>query len=100
MKLMRVPIDRAGRVVLPKQVREELDIRPGDRLAVTVVGGEVTLRPDKHKGGLIRKGTALVFSTGGGDVLERGTVERIIEEEREQRINRLLGNFTGRKRSS
>lgn len=83
------PIDKAGRVVLPKQVRDELAIRPGDRLKVSIRGNEVTLRPARETSGFIRRGRALVFSSGEADALENETVERIRTEERGGLLNSL-----------
>lgn len=36
-------IDDLGRVVIPKDVRASLDLNPGDRIAIGVVNGAVTL---------------------------------------------------------
>jgi len=41
----KVTLDQAGRVVLPKAVRDELRLSPGDTLDLTVQGEHVTLRP-------------------------------------------------------
>ena len=57
-----VPIDQAGRIVLPKNVRQELAIKPGDVFKVAIAGAAVTLTPSREKAGLVRKGKALVFS--------------------------------------
>lgn len=40
-----VTIDKAGRVVLPKTLRDELHLAPGDTLDLVVEGERVTLRP-------------------------------------------------------
>lgn len=40
-----VSIDRAGRIVLPKQLRDDLRIEPGDALELEAKGDRVTLRP-------------------------------------------------------
>jgi AbrB family looped-hinge helix DNA binding protein len=85
MKEVSVPIDQAGRVVLPKEVRRELAIKPGEMLRVSIRGASVTLTPDRQARGLIRKGKALVFSAGGGEVLSDETVGRIVAELREAR---------------
>jgi AbrB family looped-hinge helix DNA binding protein len=85
MKEVTVPIDQAGRVVLPKDVRRELAIKPGEMLKVSIHGGSVTLTPDREARGLVRKGKGLVFSAGGGEVLSEETVDRIVDEMREVR---------------
>lgn len=92
-----MPIDKAGRVVLPKNVREELAINPGDILKVSIHGNEVTLRPNKDTAGFVRRGRALVFSSGGGDPLNRETVETILAEEREGRPSGLAAAASLRK---
>jgi AbrB family looped-hinge helix DNA binding protein len=44
-----VTIDKAGRLVLPKAVREEAGIEPGMRLRVAVRDGRVEIEPDYAK---------------------------------------------------
>ncbi|HLH57093.1 MAG TPA: AbrB/MazE/SpoVT family DNA-binding domain-containing protein [Verrucomicrobiae bacterium] len=93
-----VPIDPAGRIVLPKDVREELAIKPGDTLKVSIQGSSVTLTPNKEEYGLIRKGKALVFSSPGEETLNHETLERILEEERADREDSARRDISGRKR--
>ena len=88
MKDVLVPIDKAGRVVLPKQVRDELALNPGDLLKISIRENEVTLCPTREACGFIKRGHALVFSSGGVEVLESETVEAIRADER----GRLLGS--------
>ncbi len=82
MKDVMIPIDRAGRVVLPKDVREELAINPGDLLKVSVEGDQVTLRVNREKAGFVKRGRALVFSTGGTNLLANEVVENVRGAER------------------
>lgn len=98
MKDVLVPIDKAGRVVLPKNVREELAISPGDMLKVTIHGNEVMLQPKKDTAGFVRRGRALIFSSGADDLLKRETVEAILAEEREGRRVEITRGFSPRKR--
>ena len=81
------PIDKAGRVVLPKRVRDELAINPGDRLKISIHGNEVTLRPTRETSGFVKRGRALVFSSGGTDLLDNETVETIRADERGSLLN-------------
>ena len=85
MKDSIVPIDQAGRVVLPKNIREELAIKPGDTLKVSIVGSSVTLTPNRENAGFVRKGKALVFSTATDVTLSQKTVEAILERARSER---------------
>ncbi|MHB8521456.1 MAG: AbrB/MazE/SpoVT family DNA-binding domain-containing protein [Limisphaerales bacterium] len=97
MKEMTVPIDQAGRMVLPKGVREEFAIKPGDTFRVSIHGASVTLTPNKEAGGFVREGKALVFSTGRDEILKRETVRCILEESRKERENEIAGGFRERK---
>jgi len=85
MKEMTVPIDQAGRIVLPKDVRQELAIKPGDTLKVSIHGASVTLTPNKEAAGFVRKGRALVFSSADEGELRQGTVAGILEETQGER---------------
>jgi AbrB family looped-hinge helix DNA binding protein len=98
MKEVTVPIDQAGRVVLPKDVRRELAIKPGEMLRVSVECGSVTLTPDREARGLVRKGKALVFSGGGGEVLSGETVGQLVDDIREVRHTESGAGLEERKR--
>ena len=93
MRDVLVPIDQAGRIVLPKDVREELAIKPGDVLRVSIHGLGVTLTPNKEVTGLVRKGKALIFSTAGDEGLSAETVEGLLEGERGGRHSRAAGSL-------
>ncbi len=77
MSGLMVPVDNAGRVVLPKRIREELAIKPGDRLKISIRGNAATLSPTKNHPGFIKRGCALVFSCEGSDLLDNDAVEAI-----------------------
>ena len=99
MKKVLVPIDKAGRVVLPKDLREELAIRPGDFLKISVRGNEVTLRPTKETSGFVRRGRALVFSSGDeANLLDNETVDSLLTAERERAIPSIAKGFPPQKR--
>ncbi len=60
----KVTLDQAGRVVLPKTLRDELRLSPGDTLDLTLLGEEVTLRPRRSSSPLQKKEGIWVFGTG------------------------------------
>lgn len=60
----KVTLDRAGRVVLPKALRDEMHLSPGDTLDLTVKGDEVTLRPRRVATPLQKERGVWVFRTG------------------------------------
>ena len=96
MKDMLVPIDQAGRIVLPKGLRDELAIKPGDVFKVAIDGSVVTLTPNGETAGFIRTGKALVFSTIGGPVLTQQAVEETARSGREEHRLRNSKSLTGR----
>lgn len=99
MKNVLVPIDQAGRIVLPKEVRVELGIQSGDVFTVSVQGNLVTLAPRKAKAGFVRKGKALVFSTQSGATLDHATVNAVLEACREESGSRAVGKLRPAKRA-
>ena len=46
---MQATIDRAGRVVIPKQIRDALGLWPDTALEITIDGGGVRLEPVRHQ---------------------------------------------------
>ena len=53
-------VDRAGRIVLPKPVREQLNLHPGAEMDCRVENRQVILRPHVMETPLVRKGRLLV----------------------------------------
>jgi AbrB family looped-hinge helix DNA binding protein len=43
--ITRLTLDKAGRIILPKPLRDELRLEAGDTLEVESSGEEITLRP-------------------------------------------------------
>lgn len=79
----RLVIDKAGRVVIPKTLREKLHLEPGDSLEMKSAGEEITLRPVRGTGPLTREHGVWVFYSGQplsasatSDVLEQIRAER------------------------
>ncbi|MBK8867412.1 MAG: AbrB/MazE/SpoVT family DNA-binding domain-containing protein [Dermatophilaceae bacterium] len=50
MAPMLVTIDKAGRVVIPKDIRDRLSLAPDTELEATVEGAELRLRPIRRVG--------------------------------------------------
>ena len=57
-------IDKAGRVVLPKPVRDQLQLSAGDSLALDSAEDRIVLRPVRGTAGMREKGGIWVFRTG------------------------------------
>ncbi len=96
----RLTVDRAGRVVLPKPVRDELQLSPGDSLELESSEQEIVLRPVRGNGPLHKKCGVWVFRTG--EPLSADTVNRAINNVRRERDQNNLGRpatrRTGEKR--
>lgn len=76
-------VDRAGRVVLPKPVRDELQLSPGDSLELESSEDQIVLRPVRGNGPLRKKRGVWVFRTGQPLSLE--TVNETMAEVRRER---------------
>ncbi len=85
----QLTIDGAGRIVLPKPIRKELDIGPGDLLELENVGERITLRPIRGASPLAKEKGVWVFRTG--QPLEASVTDDLLEEIREQRDKRNFG---------
>ena len=80
MKATTVPIDKAGRVVLPKWVREGANLLPGDELTVSLEGQRIQLEPAVEDASLVRKGEALVFRSHSHKTVTTALIEQLREE--------------------
>ena len=60
----RLVIDKAGRVVIPKPLRDELQLEPGDTLELESTGDQITLRPVRGTGPLTKEHGVWVFHCG------------------------------------
>jgi AbrB family looped-hinge helix DNA binding protein len=60
----KVTLDKAGRVVLPKILRDELHLSPGDTLELAVEGEQMTLRPQRETSPLQKERGVWVFRSG------------------------------------
>jgi AbrB family looped-hinge helix DNA binding protein len=86
---LTVTIDKAGRVVIPKKIREELRLGAGDSLVLECEGEHLTLRP-VHAGAPLRKERGIwVFH--GGKPLSLDEANQIVRDVREQRDRQNAG---------
>jgi AbrB family looped-hinge helix DNA binding protein len=61
---MRITLDKAGRVVIPKPLRKSLRLEPGDVLEMESTGEQLTLRPVRGTGPLVKEQGVWVFYSG------------------------------------
>jgi AbrB family looped-hinge helix DNA binding protein len=57
---MKTAIDPAGRVVVPKSLRDELGLRPGRELAIRAHDGALVIEPLPTQVKLVRRGRRMV----------------------------------------
>lgn len=84
-----VTLDKAGRVVLPKALRDELRLEPGDTLELQSEGETVVLRPRRSPSPLRKERGVWVLRTGRK--LPGSVTEKLIHDLREDRDRRNLG---------
>lgn len=83
-------IGKAGRIVLPKPVRDKLRLQPGDALQLETSEDEIVLRPVRGSVPLRQKQGIWVF--GAGEPLSSDTVNETRREVRKERDERNLGD--------
>ncbi len=82
----RLTLDKAGRVVIPKPLRDELRLGAGDSLALEVVEGRITLRPLRSPAGLQKERGIWVHRTGQPlSSSITGETTWLVREERDRR---------------
>ena len=82
-------LDKAGRVVLPKPVRDELQLSPGDSLEVETSEDQIVLRPVRGTSRLRKKQGIWVLDVD--EPLSAETVTRTLQNIRRQREQSWLG---------
>jgi AbrB family looped-hinge helix DNA binding protein len=85
----RLIIDKAGRVVIPKTLRKELHLEPGDALEMDSSGEQITLRPVRGTGPLTKERGVWVFYTG--QPLPASATDELLRQIREERDRANLG---------
>lgn len=66
---METTLDKFGRVVIPKEIRDDLGLRPGEVIQIEESGDEVVLKPLREKSPLNIKDGVLVFTgSSTGDI--------------------------------
>ncbi len=84
-----IEIDKAGRIVVPKKMRDIMHLRPGDKLNVQLDGDKMTVAHHHAGKGLYEKDGWLVYDSGVPMSVEQSL--RLIDEAREERDNFILG---------
>ena len=81
-------IDKAGRLVVPKKLRDALHLVPGTRLVLRREGEAIVLEPESRPRGLYLKNGIPVYDVGPLPPLED---RDWVEEARNERAEELMG---------
>ncbi|MFZ0303243.1 MAG: AbrB/MazE/SpoVT family DNA-binding domain-containing protein [Terracidiphilus sp.] len=84
-----VEIDKAGRIVIPKKIREAMGLRAGTRLRLERAGDFLVMEPPVEEARLEMRDGLLVLVGGGKRTVE--DVNREIQEQRERRMKFVAG---------
>jgi AbrB family looped-hinge helix DNA binding protein len=85
---MKLKIDNAGRIVLPKPVRDRLGLRAGSDLELAESGEGILLTPARQQPSLIRRNGLLIHC---GKLPKGYEWDRLVDEDREGRFKKLTG---------
>lgn len=85
-----VTMDSSGRLVIPRNIREQLQLRSGSRLNLEVKGDGFFLAPlPSQDARIVERGGRLVIESA--EVLTGGAVREAIVGDRNERIKQLSG---------
>jgi AbrB family looped-hinge helix DNA binding protein len=84
---METTLDRFGRILIPKKIREDLDLKPGTQIRIEETGQTIILKPVRGEPNLVLKNGVLVYS--GTPV---GDLETVLERHRKERAKSLYEN--------
>ena len=78
---MKTTIDRFGRIVLPKKLRDEYNLEPGSQIQIEESGQEIILKPIHGEPNLRLKDGVLVYT---GTPL--GDLNKALAKHRDERL--------------
>jgi AbrB family looped-hinge helix DNA binding protein len=85
---MTLKIDKAGRVILPKPLRDRLGLREGSELEILETPEGLVLRPAAEQPSMIKKEGLWVHT---GKLPPNFDIVKAIQDDRDERIRKLAG---------
>lgn len=82
----KTTIDRAGRIIIPKPLRDQLHLQPGDSLELESGADQITVRPVRPKVTLKKEYGVWVYQGDPADV----SINDVIDRAREDRIRQII----------
>ena len=86
-----IPIDKAGRVVLPKEVRRRMHLQAGDRMEASIGAEGLILKPVRATPARLVREDGRVFRDSAGGRAELADFEESLGRGREERDSRVKG---------
>jgi AbrB family looped-hinge helix DNA binding protein len=83
----KLTLDQAGRLMIPKALRQELHLGPSDVLELESEGDQITLRPLRPEAPLKKEHGVWVFQGEPENV----SIPDLIDQQREKRLRELTG---------
>jgi AbrB family looped-hinge helix DNA binding protein len=84
-RVVSTTIDDSGRLVLPESIRDEVGIRPGMTLEITVEDGRIESEPAPREIRVVQRGPLWVaVPAEPGELLTESTVENVRREIRKR----------------
>jgi AbrB family looped-hinge helix DNA binding protein len=81
-------IDKAGRLVLPKAIRQALCVGPGDTIEIESDANRAVLSPVRVRPGLQKERGIWVYRSG---TPMKTSISDLIDQQRERRTRELIG---------
>ncbi len=82
---MKSTIDKAGRIVLPAEIRRRTGLRPGEPLEIDIQDGDIRIRRDVPGMRVVReRGRLVARPTVPAKDLPPIDIARLVEEERDR----------------
>jgi AbrB family looped-hinge helix DNA binding protein len=85
---MTLKMDKAGRVILPKPVRDRMGLRAGSALEAVETAEGVVLKPVDRRPSLIKKGSFWIYA---GEIPAGYDILKAIDDDREERMRKAWG---------
>jgi AbrB family looped-hinge helix DNA binding protein len=89
-----ITLGKAGRLVVPKAIRDRLGLHEGSRLKFDIQGGNLNLVPEPDPVSIETKDGFPVIQSGRP--LKRGTIVQAIKAERDARDQRVVPRLLSR----
>lgn len=83
---MQVTIDQAGRIVIPKAVRDHFGLRKDSTLELEERADGFVLKPVGQEATLVRRRNGRLMIVGTGGVVTDDEIRRIMQETRDERF--------------